>query len=428
MELPKIQRFGDVWTLVWEQLMIGMGFESLSENRDGLVAQVVVESRHPERSQNRLLGPVKLNLLSMPSQTQFANSLTKRLESVPWADVVTTACAIVVKGWQEPSPTVMLDQVDLLTRRSDYLLPGLMPLGETTFCYGDAESLKSMLASLIAICVSYGLALPWASLPTRTLKVLYCDWETNEVVLAERMQRLARGLALEVRPAIAYRGTLRDRDVSPLRTLIDEMPNLREQIAREHIGLVIADSIGFAVSGKLVDDDVARGAMSALRQLAPATRLVVAHISKESVQKTGRVDPFGSAFFRAGIRSGFEVRRSEDDAEDDVDIGIFHWKSNDGAHLKPFGLRAHFAPNGGPITFRRRDLDSVPDLAMRTSLSGRLRSALRGGEKPVYELAEDLGVDAKVIDSTLRRMPDVMRTDQGGHGGRGQQAHWGLRE
>lgn len=405
-----------------------MGFEQVRDSRDGVTAQVVVESQHPERTQNRLAGPARLNLLSMQSQTQWVKQLNSRLDRVPWDDVLITACATVVRQFQQASPMVDLSQVDLLTKRQEHLIPGLVPLGETTFAYGDSESLKSMLGGIIAVCVMEGLALPWAVMPTRQCRVLYCDWETNEVVQAERLQRIALGLGVSHRSQILYRGTLRGRDASPLRTLMDEVASLREQIQRERIGLVIIDSIGFAVDGKLVDDDVARGAMRALAQLTPATRLVIAHISKESAQQQGgRVDPFGSAFFRAGIRSGFEVRRSGQESfeNDTVDVGIFHWKSNDGAHVRPFGLRFYFEPDNGPIRVRTHDLNDVPDLAMRTSLSSRLRSALRGGADTIYALAEELDANVDTVSRTLRRMPDAIRIDGGGAG---QPATWGLRQ
>lgn len=427
MEVPQIQRFGDTWTLAWPSYQVALGFEKVSETRDGVVAQVVVISQHPERPQDQLWGPARLNLLSMQSQTQWVNQLSKRLDTAPWADILVTACAIVVKQFTAPSPTINLADVDLEAYRVEHLVSGLLPLGETTFCYGDSESLKSMLGGVIAVCVTQGLALPWGVLPSRTERVLYCDWETNEVVIAERIRRIAAGLGINERVDIHYRGTLQGKNTSPLRTLTDEVPSIREQIQREKIGLVIVDSIGFAVDGKLVDDDVARAAMSSLRQLTPATRLAIAHISKESIEKTGRVDPFGSAFFRAGIRSGFEVRRSTQESllNDIVDVGIFHWKSNDGSHIPPFGLRFVFEPNRGAIRVRTRDLHEVPDLAMRTSLSSRLRNALKAGAATVADLAEQLEANPDTVKRTLNRMPDVTRLEEGG--GRGNVTTWGLK-
>jgi|SRR5215472_633239 len=424
MELPRSQRFGDVWALVWDQQQVAMGFERVHESRGDIWAQVVVESRSAAK-QGRVLGPVRLNLMAMQSQASFAKSCAERLRDVPWGEMVVDACALVVKQFSDPAAPVHLREVNRSGGRQEYLLPGLVPLGETTFCYGDSESMKSLLCQLIAVCVETGAQLPWGVRALDRMSVLYLDWETNDVVLAERVHRLAAGLGVEA-PDIIYRGVQRGRDVAPLRALIDEVPHIRAEVQKLGIGLVIVDSIGFAVDGKLVDDDIARGAMSALRQLAPATRLVVAHISKESQrQGGGRVDPFGSTFFRAGIRSGFEVRRSEEDGLDgSVDIGIYHWKSNDGAHVKPFSLRVCFVPDGGPITVARQDMASVPDLAIRTSLSSRLWDLMADGEKVIWEMAEATGADPKVIDSTLRRMPNVMRID---HGGRGVPASWGRR-
>lgn len=424
MEPPQIERFGDVWTLQWQTYGVAMGFEKVHESRGDITAQVTVESDAPRRK-GRILGPIRLNLLSMQSQNSFAKALDARLEDPPWNDMVVISCAIVVKQFSEPSPTINLADVDPTSFEDRHLIP-MLPIGETTFCYGDSESLKSTLAQAIGCCVLHGAQLPWGPTPLERMRVLYCDWETNEVALANRLRRLALGLGLDPRVEMLYRGTLRTRQAQPLRMLIDEVASLREQIQRHHIGLVIIDSIGFAVDGKLVDDDVARGAMSALRQL-PATRLVVAHISKESAkQGGGRVDPFGSAFFRAGIRSGFEVRRSEDDTRDGADIGIYHWKSNDGAHVRPFGLRVSFAPESGPIRITRQDLTDVPDLAMRTSLSARLRTLLAHGTTTIIDLRDQLDDDtsADTISRTLRRMPDAVRFDQAGQG---KPAVWGLK-
>ena len=49
------------------------------------------------------------------------------------------------------------------------------------------------------------------------------------------------------------------------------------------------------------------------------------------------------------MRSGIEVRRSSEQPSDRVvDLGIYHRKSNDGLHVRPFGLSAIFdGPHGG---------------------------------------------------------------------------------
>ena len=429
MESANVKRFGDTWQLIWHEHRVGMVFERVHEEREGLWSLVTVSSQHPER-QGRIHGPHRLNLWAAQSQSSFAKELESRLHLEEWKNMLVDGCALVAKQWSEPSPSVYTDEIQPDLAQLECLVPGpggipLIPMDETTFVYGDSESLKSFLCQVIVSCVHQGVALPWGEMPKRQLRVLYLDWETNDVVIADRMARIAQGLSIA--PIhMAYRGYLRTRDASPLRMLHDEVANIREQIQREQIGLVVVDSIGFAVAGKLVDDDVARGAMAALRQL-PATRLVVAHISKESAhQPNGRVDPFGSTFFRAGLRSGFEVRRSELQPLDGaVDLAIYHWKSNDGEHVKPFGLRVGFDGQRGAVSVMTQPLSDMPDLSSRTPVLARLQAALRGGDTTIYEAAEEVGESAELVGKTFRRYRDKLfvQTDTGGPG---KPARWGL--
>lgn len=412
---PTIQRDGDSWALAWPEHDVAMGLERLKERSEGLRAEVTVESGLA----GRVVGPVDLNILSSESQTRFANVCHKRvngLSSEVWHGLVIQACAIVAKQYREPTPTLDLSTVEA-AGPIEYLVPGLIPKSETTVMYGDGESAKSLLALRIAFSVALGHELPWGPTPTAT-NVLYLDWETNAATVANRLSRLALGEACAV-PTIHYRQCFR--------SLSDELPHIKEEISRKHIGLVIVDSIGFAASGALVEDETARSAMNALRNMSPATRLVVAHVSKGTADApTGRSKPFGSAFFWNGMRSGFEVRRSEESAESVIDLGIYHWKSNDGRHLKPFGLSVVFDTASEGILFEHGDIDEVPDLAARTPLSQRIRNMLRKTAMTTRDLSEELGIAENAVRTTLGRMEGVVRLEQGG--GRGKSSSWGLKE
>lgn len=429
MELPSIERAGDTWSLAWTEHDVAYGFERLREFNGKLNALVTVESTRPDLN-GRVLGPVWVDLRDAYSQRKLADTLKSRVNHSPWMDLTINSCAIVAKQYGAASPTVKLNQVKDIGP-VEYLVPGLVPMGETTFLYGDSESAKSLLALRIAMSVASGMPLPWGTTPTRKLNVLILDWETNERTVAMRLQRLCAGTEnCDVVPEILYRGTMRDRrDAAPLRPLTEEVANIREQIYRDDIGLVLLDSIGYAVDGKLSDDEVARQGAKDLRMLAPTTRLVVAHISKADADKSaGRVDPFGSAFWRASMRSGFEVRRSqEDSSKNQIAVGLWQWKSNDGDHVRPFGLRVLFDDYAdGPIQIQPLSVHDVPDLAVRTTLSSRLRVLLRKGANDIETLADEINaaydtenpVSATTIKNSLSRMPDVIRvvTDQNGTG------------
>lgn len=420
-EGPEVRRDGDSWLLTWPQHQVGFGLERLRESSDGLRGELTVESI-AVGANGRLAGPVQLNLLSARSQTEAANKLKARANGVfgkvDWEQMLTDACAIVAQQYRQPQPLINLADVETDTAVT-YLIPGLVPEDETTVLYGDGESAKSLVALRIATSVVLGQQLPWLDRPTRTCPALYLDWETNPRTVAGRLRRIALGMLTDV-PHIAYRQCFRP--------LTDELPHIREEISKRDIGLVIVDSIGFAASGALVEDETARSTMNALRQLSPATRLVVAHVSAEAArQTTGAVRPFGSAFFWNGMRSGLELRRAEEGSNpDNMELGLYHRKANDGEHHKPIGISVMFDGRAGQIAFWDANVLDSPDLAARTSISTRVRALLRRGAMSTADLSVELDVPIDTVSKTLRRMEDAVQTDAGG--GRNNPAIWGIRE
>jgi len=414
MKAPEVQRDGDTWALAWHEQGISIGFERISERRDGLRAEVMVDSG----ATGRVLGPVDLNLLSSSSQTTFANACAKRVNGLTadvWHAIVIQGCAIVARDFRKPAPTLELDQVpdegpieylDDPTRKRGL---GLLPKGETIVLYGDGESAKSLFALRISLSVTLGAELPWGPTPAQG-NVLYLDWETNPRTVASRLRRLAHGECVET-PKVFYRQCFRG--------LIDELPSVKEEISRKHISLVVVDSIGFAATGALTDDETARTSMNALRTLSPCTRLVVAHISKADAESTGRAKPFGSQFFWNGLRSGVEMRRSLESPSDDViDVGVLHQKANDGKHMKPFAMTVTFDTESDGILFTKSEIAEIPDLAVRTSMEGRLRALLMKGARSPDELATDVDKPRSDVIRVLRRMNDAVEV--------GQTGKWGL--
>jgi hypothetical protein len=416
---PEITRHGDEWSLVWHEHGVAFGIDHLREGGEGLHAEIIVQSI-ADGQDGRMHGPAKLNLLATRSQTELANALAKKDANVPWLALVTAACARVTKDYRTPTPTLDLSEVDI-TGGVPSLVPGFLPEDETTILYGDGESAKSLTALRIAISCHFGpnLALPWGVRPARGVNVLYLDWETTPKTVASRLDRLCRGLGGD-RPPIAYR--------QMLRPLEDEVGALRFQISREKIGLVIVDSIGYACNGALVEDQTARAAMNALRQL-PCTRLVVAHVSAESARSAaGSARPFGSTFFWNSMRSGWEMRRAQDQpAGDRLDLGLYHRKVNDGERSKPIALEVAFrdGEDGPEIVYARGQMADTPELAQRLTLSERLYAALRSGERDTKELVEATGDKEDSVIRTLKKMPNVIRLNPG-EVGRGAVARWGL--
>lgn len=421
MSAPRVQRDGDVFVVTWDEQEVGIGVERFAESRDGLHAEVTVESTAPGFD-GHVIGPVRLNLLSTQSHNTLAKACGERINHVDWPRMVSEASAIVTELWRRPPPLV-----NLATRPDPgpvkMLLPGI-PLGETTVFYGDGESGKSLIVLLIALACNAGIVLPWAASVDRPLKVMYLDWETTEDTVNSRYRRICRGYGLTEIPALYYR--------SMEQSLAESIDVLRTERDREHIDVFIEDSISYACgNGSLSEDDVARAAMNANRRLGPATtRIGIAHMSQESARaQHGPVAPFGSRFFWNSMRSGWEVRRAEDSPTNTLELGFYHRKANDAGREKPFGLRVRFDGQQGPITFCRSELADVPDLIGRTSLPTRIRAILRAGAQDTKQLAEETGATEATIRSAVRRMDDVMQVAPGGGGGtHATSAQWGLRQ
>ena len=423
MTSPVVVRHGDSWVLTWPEHELGIGIDKTREGRESaLTAEVVVEAVQGEQ-RRRILGPVNLNLTSLRSQTEFVNALAKRIGTILPTDlhtVVVHACAIVAKGFREASPSVKIAQ-EPDSPGVEYLVPGLIPDRETTILYGDGESAKSLLGLRIALSVSTGIPLPWGTYVEIPRPVLILDWETNSRTIRNRLKRLAAGMSIPIPENIHYRGDVGRGGV--LRSIDEELDNIRQQVTKDSIGFILVDSIGFAVNGPLTEDMTARSAVNALRQMAPTTRLVIAHVSVASAnQPTGKVRPFGSTFFWNGMRSGIEVRRSEvSDQKDQINLAMYHRKSNDETHHKTIGLSVKF---GTDICVVPLDVQSVADLAARTPLSQRIYAALRAGAKTTAELADEFETKEATVRTTLNAMPGVVNLTPGG--GRGRSGTWGI--
>src|SRR3990167_9206288 len=164
--------------------------------------------------------------------------------------------------------------------------------------------------------------------------------------------------------------------------------------------------------------------MNTVREIGPSTtRLILSHISKSDMEKR-RARPFGSSFTRNVARSCWEIRRSNEEEMDSLTVGLFHDKSNEDRLHGPRAFTFGFDV-GDRITMSASDIAESPDLAASTTLSSRIRSALRGGAKSLAALAEELEAKPKSIDTVLRRMRDTMQIDK--KEGRSGGSTWGLK-
>jgi hypothetical protein len=224
----------------------------------------------------------------------------------------------------------------------------------------------------------------------------YLDWETSRDTLEQRLALVAGGLGIDP-PAIVYKRMTRP--------LIDEAAALAAEFARRRIGLVVVDSMMFAVAGGdgAAFHEPITSFYNTLALFAPAACLVLSHVTNEDA-RTGRpARPFGGAFAFNGPRLIWEAKRDKD-VTDATAIAFTCTKANNLARKPdPFGLR--FVPGADTITVYPFDLtEAAPQATVGASLTYRIRLAIARGIRTSEAIAKELEAKPDTVDRLLRRL------------------------
>jgi len=402
-----IQKIGDSYFVTWPGAITGE-FHHLREHSDGIAAELSL-------TQNGLVAYWgRLTLASAVARTTAAKAAGEAIPGQAWLRIINESCLQVVALHRKGAPTTALEPRPPSAAR--WLVEGLVPQGETTILFGDGGSGKSLFA--LGFAVSGLTAAPlgrWRVAPVRT--VLYLDWESSRSDHEERLWGL-----LGPEPGVAP-GAILYRPMT--RPVAEEAGELRTVVAQAGVDLVICDSLGPACGAEPETAGAATAALNALRSLAPATRLVIAHVSKmEADRQRGHSRPFGSVYVYNLARSVIEAKRNEGTEPDEFTLTLTHTKSNTGPRKGQAATRFLFSPEGY-IFVRPGD----PDLA-RAPLSAQIRAHLRDGAKTAQELAElceaaDNHIRARL--SQMEKAHTVVRLTAL-PGGRGNKGLWGLAE
>jgi hypothetical protein len=176
---------------------------------------------------------------------------------------------------------------------------------------------------------------------------------------------------------------------------------VKAEVSRLGAVAVVVDSLAPASGPEPEGADAAVRTMSALRALGPATRLVVAHVSRATAEGSGPASPFGSVFIRNLARSVWELRRSDDGDGDDLLLGLYHRKVNDGRLQPPIALRLAF---GDAFTLTAADLAAHTDLLARVPLPQRLIKTLAAGARTAGDLADLVSGEENSVLKALARL------------------------
>lgn len=423
MKPTQFRKDGDDFLAVWETVGIGIGFSRIRETDSGMLfAELDVQSIRPDAA-GTLLSPSRFNLMAATERKRLADLLVGRAPDVPWNDALESAISRVITEFRTPEPLVDLwDVVD--PGENEYLIHPLLVKHDTNLWYADEQSLKSYLAIVCAASVTSGLAVPAIGEPSQVGPVLLYDWETFDGKQRRRLTRVANGFGVGVLRNIHYRRMTRP--------VVDCIGMIRAEASRLGAVLVIFDSLAWLCNGDINKPEIALPAMNAIGSIQGTTRLVLAHHGKSGRSDSEAPTVFGSAFFEAGSRNRWLIRKSQEEGADTVKIGLYHKKASDDQRFRSMGLAFTFDRERDAVNVDRCDIEEEPELLRDASPAARIVAMLRDTEfckATVKEISKETKIPEGSVKRHLIAMDGqrVQRASVNGlAGGRGHQTEWAV--
>lgn len=401
----------DGYTFTWRQWGLRCTVARLHEQSGNLYAELTVWVRM--QGKDRLLTQGRVNLSALQTRERLVKRLGGLLANGPeWNTVVETVCVRTVALHREGQPAESLEPTDT-DEAACFVCNPLIYERHPTLIYGPGESGKSFFGLYVACLLASGGTSSNLAVAPGGHNILYLDWEMRAPEMRARVKQLRVGHP-ELTKAPLHRAMH-----LPLASCAAE---IRREIHRLDIGVVVIDSLGPATGGEIerASDPVAF--FNALNSLNVAS-LLIGHVAKPSDDEKTRT-PYGSVYYYNLARSIFEVRLAAEPDSDQRTVALYHRKNNLGRRLPPMGYtlsitdaRARFDPC---------DPAEEPELARGLTSRERIKRLLADHQlRTVQVIAESLDLDPKTARQTLNRYKgrDWMCVSAGG--GRGNEAEWG---
>lgn len=361
----------------WDFEKVGMSYR-LSAEEAGVTLQVGRLKRSGQELQGEILVKVnwdgiktvdgnlhqaRFNVSSVAARTTLIRYLKGRTdktqyEEMDWADALENLCQRVMDAERVGEPLVSMNGT-MPKRTTRYDVNPLCPSGVVTWLYGPGGKGKSLVGTAIAFSLAKGIEVIPGLAPGVTGPVLYCDYETDQWTVRERIEYIANGHQSKATKDFYYRRCYRP--------IADDVEDLTRIVADKGIKFVVVDSAGPAIGshGEYGDANESTLKLFAALRLLGCTVLVIDHVSKQELMKNQKDEvvgamPYGSVYKINLARSAWELRNGEAIADDDLHIRLINTKANDARLHEPIDLRIIWDSSQGLIMFTE-DEQYMPD-------------------------------------------------------------------
>ena len=355
----------------WEAAQINIRLERLREHHDSVTAEFWATQG---KENAHLLGGLRFNLVTPTGRNSIVNALKSRCNGVDWGGMVEQVCIYTLGKYREQEGLSHIGDMSHDTELR-FLLEPLLPLGVTTLFFGYGDLGKTTLVYCLGLLCQSGT--PALNLLPTQANVLLLDWETNREIADKSLQALHAGMELPGAPRFAYRRCRR-----PLTEFVEDV---RADVERDNIGLVIVDSFTKACGGERETKENALPTLNAIDSLE-RTAAVITHRPKgEDGRSKGA---YGSVYVENDVRQAFRVEGER--SEDSATIGLVHHKHNLMSPLQPIGYKVTWDKLFG-TTIALHDAQSIEGVVKRLSVNKEILSLLTDGPLAVVDLISAIG-------------------------------------
>lgn len=389
MNKPDVEETISGYRLNWPDKSIEISVSRLKQHTDGRTTGWLVIKTTGETP--LLLHQADFNFSSTQSLDRLAKYIAIKYESADWPSILEQLRYYILERLREGEPVIELYSGDYV-EPSSYLIHPIIPEGQPTIIFGEPAVGKSQTALILFLC----LILPWYDnplglvVPTRGVRAFYADYESNDKLTKRRLKYLQEGMNIPP-VTLPYR-----RCLLPFS---DDIERFKKDIDAFKTEVLFIDSQAQAVGGDIMNPERAVSYFEALRKLN-ITTVTLAQTQKDPEKQIKTI--LGPGIFSYYARSIWELRKSQEEGSNKLNLALYHRKSNEDALSRPICFSITF--NENKTFIKRQNLEEVPDFFQRMALKKRIYEELRGGPLTKNELAEVLVAKESVVSKDLSQM------------------------